>query len=274
MVWSTWSGVPDDGTNILVVDDFMPPNGSSQQAHIGPNSTQNCLLDLFNLTSGEYFLFLYMYIPAGSNASLNIQGETETNAVTGFQGAGSGGAGIFNSDMMYFDGTIGPTGIFTDFTTGDHGEFPLDEWFTFQINFDLDNVKYHIEQPYEGMTIDADPVSFQGDATLGGINLTSTDENTNYWIDLLLFLEPGIIAIDDFSSTNFKLFPNPVTDILNIESEASVSEIEVYNTLGKQVLKTRPNAISPSLDMSALSSGVYLVSVTIGNTSKIFKVVK
>ena len=54
----------------------------------------------------------------------------------------------------------------------------------------------------------------------------------------------------------------------------SAQIIEVYSILGKQVLEESPNAFSSSLDMSALSSGVYLVAVTMDGISKTFKVVK
>ena len=207
---------------------------------------------------------------------MNIQGTTETNPISGYQGAGAGGAGIYNSEMMYFDGTQGANvnGVFTDFTTGDTGEFPLDEWFGFRIDFDLDNYNYHIKNVYQGMQINSNPVPFQTDNVMGAINFTSTDANTRYWMDWLWFTDPPIKDIEDFSKENFKLYPNPVTDVLYIQSVAVIDKIEVYDILGNELLFETPNAVSPSIDMSVLSSGMYLVNVTIDENSKTFKIIK
>lgn len=276
IIWTTWTGIPDDGTNLLIVDDFTPPSGSTQQAYIGPNLNQNALFLLGNLTAGEYNLVLSMRIPSGRTASFNLQGTTEENPSTGYQGAGNGGNGVFNSDTLFFDGTEGVPneGLFTDFTTGDTGQFPLDEFFIFHIEFNLTNVSYQIKPSSIGMTIDAAPVTFQEDATLGAISLGYTDPDTEYWIDWVLFTEPPIISVDDFSTKNLKLYPNPVSDVLNIQSASVISNIVVSTILGEQVMQARPNAISPSLDMSHISSGLYLVTVTIDDNSKTFKIVK
>ena len=39
-------------------------------------------------------------------------------------------------------------------------------------------------------------------------------------------------------------------------------------------MNLNPGVVSPSLDMSALSSGAYIVNVTINGTSKSVKVIK
>ncbi len=47
-VWSAWSGQPNDGSNITVVDDIV--FSGTRSGYIGPNSVQDCLLLLGNLT--------------------------------------------------------------------------------------------------------------------------------------------------------------------------------------------------------------------------------
>ena len=121
--------------------------------------------------------------------------------------------------------------------------------------------------------MNADYVPFQEDEILGALNFYSIDTNTNIYLDGFSYTE-GIIGFDDFATKNFQLYPNPVTDLLHLQSTAIISNIEVSTILGKQVLKARPNSISPSLDISSLSPGLYLVSVTIDNSSKTFKIVK
>lgn len=267
-VWSVWNGDPAAGGGIIVVD-F---GGGNQAGYIGPNSMQDALLLLQNLTSGWYIAYFQMFISTGSTGYFNIQGETETNAGTGFEGAGAGGAGIFNSGNLYFNEAGASPGIFEDDATGETATYPEEAWFDVEIYFDMDVPSYEIF--IDGNLVHQNPVPFQDDVTLGAIDFFSIDANNNYWIDNVLFQDAIIDDVEDFSATNFSLYPNPVVDVLNIRSAAVVSEIEVYNVLGRKVMKSSPNAVWPSMDMSTLSSGVYLVSVTIDETSKTFKVVK
>jgi len=162
--------------------------------------------------------------------------------------------------------------VVEDQTTGETGTYPEDTWFPVSFYFDVDNLTYVLT--VDGNDVNAAPVPFQADATLGAIDFFSIDANNNYWIDNVFYVEAIIDDVDDFSATNFKLYPNPVTDVLNIESAAVIDEIQVYDMLVNKVLESLPNAISPSIDMSTLTQGLYLVNVTIDDTSKTFKVLK
>jgi len=266
-VWSTWSGVPDSGENIIVVDDITI---DAQSGYIGPGGSQDCLLLFGNLTSGDYTALFQMYITGGSTGYFNIQGATEDPG-TGFQGAGNGGGGVFNSSNLYFNQGGAAPGTFVDQTTGETGTYPEDAWFPVSVYFDVDGLTYEIT--IDGSLVHAVPVPFQSDSTLGAIDFFSIDASNNYWVDDLLFVD-GIFGNDDFAANNFSVYPNPVTDILNIRSVATVDAIAVYDVLGKLVLAVTPEIISPSIDMSALNSGVYLVKVTIGDSSKTVKVIR
>jgi len=268
-VWSTWGGVPDDGSNIIVVDDITK---DAKAGYIGPGSVQDCLLLLGNVTSGDYTVQFEMYITGGSTGYFNIQGATEDPG-TGFQGAGNGGGGVFNSSNLYFNNAGGAPGVFEDQTTGETGTYPEDAWFTVSVYFDVDALTYEIT--IDGTLINTGaPVPFQGDTTLGALDLFSIDASNNYWVDNVLFVNGTIQGTDDFAAGNFSVYPNPVTDILNIRSTNTVDAIAVYDVLGKLVLSTTPDTISPSINMSALTSGVYLVKVTIGDASKTVKVIR
>ena len=267
-VWSVWSGVPDDGSNITVVDDITI---GVQSGYVGPGSVQDVILVLGNQTSGDYHVVFQMYITGGSTGYFNLQGETEDPG-TGFQGAGAGGAGVFNSSNIYFNNGAAAPGVVEDQTTGETGTYPEDAWFQVVIYFDVDALTY--QMTVDGTLVNAVPVPFQADATLGGIDFFSIDANNNYWLDNLVFDLGPFAAIDDFSTSNFSVYPNPVQDVLNIRTSTTVDAIAVYDVLGKLVLSTTPDAISPTMDMSSLNSGVYLVQVTIDGASKTVKVIK
>lgn len=72
----------------------------------------------------------------------------------------------------------------------------------------------------------------------------------------------------------FKVYPNPTTDILNIEYTSDISNVSVYNLLGQQVLNKKGTATSTDIDLSGLNTGTYLVKVEANNASKTIKVFK
>ncbi len=90
----------------------------------------------------------------------------------------------------------------------------------------------------------------------------------------------GISAYDASLSTsiveeaNFKYYPNPVNNVLNVSLNQIIDSIEVYNLLGQKVITATPNANQTQLDVSNLTEGAYLVKVTSNNQTKSFKVLK
>jgi hypothetical protein len=65
------------------------------------------------------------------------------------------------------------------------------------------------------------------------------------------------LSSPDFSQNNLKvsLYPNPVKDILNIETETEIKSVEIYNLQGQKI-KT---AVSKQVNVSELSAGIYMV---------------
>lgn len=76
-----------------------------------------------------------------------------------------------------------------------------------------------------------------------------------------------------FSQNNLQvsIYPNPVNDILNIESETEIKSVSIYNLQGQKI-KT---SFSKQVNVSDLSSGIYMVRVEGSNnaieTKKIVK---
>ncbi len=61
--------------------------------------------------------------------------------------------------------------------------------------------------------------------------------------------------------SKISLFPNPATDILNITSSETISEIEIVNTLGQVVKRIEVNADNAVCDVNELKAGVYMVRI-------------
>ncbi|WP_303848790.1 T9SS type A sorting domain-containing protein [Apibacter mensalis] len=72
---------------------------------------------------------------------------------------------------------------------------------------------------------------------------------------------------------SIQLFPNPVIDVLKINTAANVTSASVYNYAGKEV-KRYPRVINNELDLQDLPAGIYIVNIDteIGRLSK--KIIK
>lgn len=256
--WTTWSGVTGTAEDIQVVTDNF--NSGTQSGFVGPGGVApDALLLLGNESSGQYTVQWQMYVPAGATAYWNIQ-EDET-------------PGIQWNDEFYVGETAvgGAAGVITSLQTGATVPYPEDQWFLITHEIDMDALTYSVIVDGAPFITDAAYIGSQ----LGAIDFFSVDNNNQYWVDDVLYLDEIIVlGGDDFSAENFSVYPNPVQDVLNISTRTVVDNINVYDVLGKLVLQSQPAAISPSIDMSTLSSGAYLVQVTIGNTSKTVKVIK
>lgn len=82
------------------------------------------------------------------------------------------------------------------------------------------------------------------------------------------------LGTDHFTNSNFRYFPNPVKDVLNISNDDSISSVAIYNLLGQQVLSQNVRANEVKLDVSSLAQGNYLVKVYADNTVKVVKLCK
>jgi hypothetical protein len=74
--------------------------------------------------------------------------------------------------------------------------------------------------------------------------------------------------------SNFKVSPNPANDVINVKlNNADNAVITISDLAGKVVSTSSSNGISTSVSTANLNSGVYLVNVTIGNSTSTQKVV-
>jgi hypothetical protein len=68
-----------------------------------------------------------------------------------------------------------------------------------------------------------------------------------------------------------KVYPNPTSGLLHIDSDQAIEKIEVYDLLGREVIASGSET---EVDLSTLSSGVYLVKVHLENEVHVRKVLK
>ncbi len=74
---------------------------------------------------------------------------------------------------------------------------------------------------------------------------------------------------DELVGTHTRIFPNPVTDVLQIVSDKPVETVVIYSLDGK-VVYTAPSSQN-TIDVKYLTTGLYLVVI---NKEENFKIVK
>ncbi|MXN89820.1 T9SS type A sorting domain-containing protein [Flavobacterium sp. Sd200] len=92
--------------------------------------------------------------------------------------------------------------------------------------------------------------------------------------DYLLNVSTSTNSRDGFNAANFKYYPNPVTNVLNLNYIKNITGVEVFNIVGQKVISKTVNQTETTVDMSALSVGTYMVKVSSAEGSKTVKVVK
>ncbi len=80
---------------------------------------------------------------------------------------------------------------------------------------------------------------------------------------------PPVLSVNESVFQNFSLSPNPANNQLHISSE--VDSILFMNVLGQRVYEVKP--VSTTIDITSLSSGMYLAEVEIGREKAVFRIV-
>jgi len=84
------------------------------------------------------------------------------------------------------------------------------------------------------------------------------------------------LSNSEIEESSFIIFPNPVKDVINIESNKSIliNRVELFSIEGTKVQCSYFNSDKVKVDVKDLISGIYLISITIldGKTinSKVF----
>ena len=117
---------------------------------------------------------------------------------------------------------------------------------------------------------------FQSDDNIGfywGSNASQTEASDNDIIAFKVIAEPEYVSVPENHEainpmTAVRVYPNPATDVLNIEvsaSQSSTMSIDVFNIMGQKVMESNVNINAgmntPSINTAELASGIYFVTV-------------
>ena len=82
------------------------------------------------------------------------------------------------------------------------------------------------------------------------------------------------LSTSDFVLPNFKFYPNPVQHTLTISNTAVIDEVEIVSVSGQSILSKKINSEHSEIDLSNVSSGLYLLKVKSEGKTRTVKIVK
>jgi glucose/arabinose dehydrogenase len=108
-------------------------------------------------------------------------------------------------------------------------------------------------------------------SSLGSYNISSFGEDNNknlYLVDLggtIYKITDTTLSNDSFANSNFKIYPNPVKNILSLENtnNENITDIAIYNTNGQLVYqKNNINQTNTDINTEKLAQGIYFMQIT------------
>ncbi|WP_246457650.1 S8 family serine peptidase [Winogradskyella echinorum] len=123
---------------------------------------------------------------------------------------------------------------------------------------------------------DASPTEVMDFVRQSASQFNAPDDFLGYGIpDLDLALNMAL-SIDKESVDDFRFYPNPVSDELNIKFPLILNELElsIYNQLGQIILNKTIQDETKTINTADLSTGIYLLKLSSEAISKTFKFIK
>lgn len=149
-------------------------------------------------------------------------------------------------------------------------------WSPNQITFLVDGVGYYTYNP---SVKDSNTWPFDLDQyillniAMGGIAGTIDPSFTQspMVIDYVRIYQNIGLSTDKVDAKNFRVYPNPASDYINIASTEAIDRLEVYSILGNLII-SKSNSLD-RIDISTLTPGFYLLNIYSGSKKIIKKVV-
>lgn len=86
---------------------------------------------------------------------------------------------------------------------------------------------------------------------------------------LSIFFDEAAASVDTFLLSQIRVYPNPTSDVINITGIEHIDGLKLYDLTGKLIMSTSKLQFS----VQHLQSGVYLLELKLGETTKTEKIV-
>jgi len=131
--------------------------------------------------------------------------------------------------------------------------------------------------PYDAGTEDGSNYSTSNAASNPQQNITSRINTTpfnNQKVGTLTITLESVLNIDNPTLENqVKISPNPTNGIIQITTSNPIKELQIYNLLGKQILKKSNSnqSLNKVLNLKQLNAGIYLLKIHFDDNSSIIR---
>ena len=110
---------------------------------------------------------------------------------------------------------------------------------------------------------------------IDGASVTTVFEaNGGAELTFNLEVNAAVAGIEDLEKFNFSYAPNPTKDFVRLTAVNSIKDVKVFNLIGQEVLQATYNSRNPSIDISDLTAGVYVMKVAIDDSIGTFRIIK
>lgn len=149
-----------------------------------------------------------------------------------------------------------------------------------------DESQWEVVYGLSGFDLETEGQSILADET--SVLLSDLEENTDYevYVRALCYenLNSDWVGPEDFTTKDlstdhhlfkqFTYYPNPVENELTLKSVNLIESVGIYNLLGQEVLQINPGTTQTMISTGSLSSGTYMMKVSIDGAKKTFRIIK
>ena len=97
------------------------------------------------------------------------------------------------------------------------------------------------------------------------------NNDTVYFFVNVSFGSPISLSLEDQEIFNYKIYPNPTSDIIKILGNTSVLNVIIYDVLGKEILR---KSVIDKIDISSFKNGTYFIIISDGIINSSYKIIK
>lgn len=239
--WTLLNENPNGSVGTYSIQDVFFPNQNEPHAFIVFNSTGLGLGDGWDARSGEKAMLSFADIEGPNDSWLispKITLGVANNSVSFYAKATAPNYGDEEFNVLVSVGSTDPS----DFEEiGYHFITTGSQWVEY--NYDLD------EYADQDVHIAIQCIS---------------DDQFGFMVDDFKVEGDVTASVDDFTAAQFKIHPNPATDIININnlSELVISEINLIDVQGRVLQRIiNDNLNQTQINVSTLSSGLYFLDI-------------
>ncbi len=206
-------------------------------------------------TIGTQFLATRWY-----NSSIGWAGGFNTDATTGGMFRWNGGPLEPPVSQFSTPDTLLPLGGTANFTNESTGN-PTTYLWTFQGG-----------TPGSSALKNPPPIVYNSPGFKDVTLVVTSDFGTNTLVKTG-YIYVGGVGVNELNQNAVTVFPNPVKDVMMIQTNSNIKEIRVYNATGQLVINLMVNAKTISINTSGMTTGIYNLKAILDNGTVNKKVV-